>query len=62
MIIVEPPGFNDVLGLGERDELVHVHTLVSQSAVKRFNEGVFHRFAGPNKVELHALTKGWSVK
>ena len=56
LIIVEPPGFNDVLGLGERAELVHVQTLVSQASVKRFNEGVFHRFAGPNKVELQAPT------
>ena len=29
LIIVEPPGFNDVLGLRERGELVHVQTLVA---------------------------------
>jgi hypothetical protein len=38
--------------------LVHVQTLVSQSAVTRFTEGVFHGFAGPNNVELHATTTG----
>jgi hypothetical protein len=54
LIIVEPPGFDEVLGLGERGELVSVYTFVSQSSVKRFNEGVFHRCAGPNTVELHA--------
>lgn len=30
LIIIEPPGFKDVLGLVERDELVYVQTLVSQ--------------------------------
>ena len=52
LIIVEPPGFDDVLGLGERAELVHVQTFISQSAVKGLNEGVLHRFAGPNEVEF----------
>jgi hypothetical protein len=54
LIIVELPGFNEVLGLGARGELVHVQTFVSQSADKRFNEGVLHRFALPNEVELYA--------
>jgi hypothetical protein len=54
LIIVEPPGFDDVLGLGERVELMHVQTFISQSAVKRLNEGVLYRFAGPNEVEWHA--------
>ena len=54
LIIVAPPGFDDVLGLGERAELVHVQTLVSQSAVKRFNKAILHRFAGSNTVQLHA--------
>jgi len=58
LIIVEPPGFDDELGLGERGELVYVYTFVSQSSVKRFNQGVFHRCAGPNTVELHALPIG----
>jgi len=30
LIIVEPPGFKAVLGLGEQGELVYVQTLVSQ--------------------------------
>ena len=30
LIIVEPPGFKDVLGLGEQDELVYVQRLLSQ--------------------------------
>jgi DNA-binding NtrC family response regulator len=51
-IIVEPPAFNNVLGLGERGESVHVQTLMARSAVKRFNKGIFYGFAGPNKVEL----------
>ncbi len=34
LIMAEPPGFNDVLGLGERGELEHVQARVSQSSVK----------------------------
>jgi len=52
LIIVEPPGFDHVLSLGERAELGHVETFISQSAVKRLNESVLHRFAGPNEVEF----------
>jgi len=58
LILVEPPGFDEVLGLGERGELVHVHTLVSQAAVKGFNTGILHGFAWPNAVELHASVIG----
>lgn len=54
LIIVESPGFNEVLGLGAQGELVHIQTFVSQSAVKRFNEDVLRRFALPNEVELYA--------
>lgn len=35
-----------------RHELVHVHTLVSQAPVKRFNEVILHRLAWSNEVEL----------
>ena len=54
LIIVEPPGFNDLLGFGHRGELVYVQTFISQSAVKRFNKGVYHQFAWSNEVELDA--------
>jgi len=40
LIIVEPPGFDDVLGLGHRGELVHVQTFVSQAAVKGFKDSM----------------------
>lgn len=42
LIIVEPPGFEDVVGLGHRGELVHVQTFISQSAVKGFNRTFRH--------------------
>jgi hypothetical protein len=46
------------LGLGERGELVHVQTLVSQAAVKGFNTGLLHGCARPNEVESHASVIG----
>jgi hypothetical protein len=58
LVIVKPPGFNRCLGIGELGELVDVQTLVSQAAVKRFNEGVLHRFTRPNEVEWHASAIG----
>ena len=54
LIVVEPPGFNDLLRLHYRGKLVYVQTLVSQSVVKGFNKGILHGFAGSNEVELHA--------
>ena len=56
-IVVHPPGFDDRLRLGERDELVHVQAFGPQSPVKRLNEGIFHGFARP-KVELDAAAIG----
>ena len=41
LIIVEPPGFDNVLRLSHRGELVDVQTFISQSTVKRLYEGVF---------------------
>jgi hypothetical protein len=58
LIIVEPPGFDDVLGLGHRGELVYVHTLIAQSAVKGFNTAILHVFAWSNEVELHTPSIG----
>jgi hypothetical protein len=58
LIVVEPPGFDDVLGLGHRDELVYVQTFSSQSAVNGFNKGIFHGFARSNEVEWHASLIG----
>ncbi len=52
LIIVEPPGFDDLLGLGHRGELVYGHTSISQAAVTEFNTGILHRLAQANKVDL----------
>ena len=58
VIVVEPPRFDDGLSLDKRRELVDVQTFISQAAVKRFNEGVFHGFAWPNEVEFHPAPIG----
>lgn len=54
LIIVHAPGFDEGLRLGQRGELMHVQALITESPVKRFNEGIFHRFARSNEVELDA--------
>ena len=38
LITVKPPGFDDVVGLGEQAELVHAQTFLSQAAVKGLNQ------------------------
>jgi hypothetical protein len=53
LIIVAPPGFDNVLSLGHRGELMYVQTFIAQSAVKGFNKGILHGFARSNEVELH---------
>jgi hypothetical protein len=58
LIIIEPPGFDDVLGLDHRGEWMYGQPFIAQSTMKRFKDGVFYRFAGPNKVERHAPTIG----
>ena len=58
LIVVHAPGFDDGLCLGERGELVHVQTFVSQSSVKRLNKSVFHGFSRSNEVELHTPSIG----
>ena len=62
LIIVEPPGFDLFLAIGDRGELVYVQTFNSQSAIKRLNEGVLLWFVGPNTVELHASVIGPTFK
>lgn len=54
LIVIYAPGINDGLGMSERGDLVHVQTLVSQSSIRPLNEGIFHGFARPNKIQLNA--------
>ena len=60
LIIVQPPLFDEGSGFIERPELVDIQTLVSQPPVKRFNEGVFDGFTGPNEIELDLRPIGQS--
>ena len=54
VIVIHPPGFQYGLRLGERSELMHVQTLVTQPPIERLNKRIFHGFAGSNEVELDA--------
>src|SRR6476619_2156403 len=54
LIVIDSPGFDLCLRVRDRGELVHVQTLVAQPSVERLDEGVFHRFARPNEIELDA--------
>lgn len=52
--MIDPPRFNDRLGLDQRGELVHVQTLIAETPVKRLNECAFDGFPRSNKIELYA--------
>ena len=52
--MIDPPRFNDRLGLDQRGELVHVQTLIAETPVKRLNECVFDGFPRSNEIELYA--------
>ena len=52
--MIDPPRFNDRLGLDQRGELVHVQTLIAETPVKRLNECAFDGFPRSNEIELYA--------
>ena len=52
-IVIAPPPLDQLLGVRDRQEGVHVETLVSQPAIETLDQRVLHRLAGPNEVERH---------
>jgi hypothetical protein len=50
LIVIDAQRFDLRLRIGERRELMDVHTLIAQPALKRFDERVFHRFPGRMKL------------
>jgi len=54
LIVIDAPRFDLRLGVVDRCELVDIQTLITQSTVKRFDERIFHGFAGSNEIQLHA--------
>jgi hypothetical protein len=58
LIVVDAPGFDLRLRIGDRRELVHVQALIAEPSVERLDEGVFHWFAWSNEIALHAALIG----
>ena len=54
LIVIYPPRPNLGGGIGERDELLPIQTLVPQPAVERFDVRILHGFARSDEVELDA--------
>jgi hypothetical protein len=50
VIGIRAPGFHDGVRLGQRCELTRVRALIPEPPVKRFNKGIFHGIASPNKI------------
>jgi hypothetical protein len=51
LVVVEAPGFDLLLRILERDELMHVQALLTQAPVEGLDVGILHRFARMDEVE-----------
>ena len=60
VIVVDAPRFDLRLRIRDRRELVDVEALVSEPAIERLDEGIFHGFPRPDEVELHAALNAQS--
>ena len=54
-IVVEPPGVDDVSGLGQTDEPVLVQTLIPEPPVEAFDETVLDGFPRIDESQLHSV-------
>jgi len=52
-VVLLPPSLDFVLGVSQRQEPVGVQAPVPEAAIKRLDEGVVRRFAGPGEVRCH---------
>jgi len=57
-IVVETPRFDLASRVVDRGELVDVQALVAEPPVEGLDEGIFDRFPGANKIELHTAGEG----
>jgi hypothetical protein len=58
LVVVLPPGFDDLAGLIQTDKPMLVQTLVAELAVEALHVGVLHRLARPDEVQLHTAPIG----
>jgi hypothetical protein len=57
LVVVLTPQLEFFTDIGQREEYLHIQTLVAQPAVERFNIAIFRRFARPNEIQLYAILK-----
>ena len=53
LIIILTPAFELVTHVGEGEE---DFAFIAQPPIERFDEGIPHRFAGTDEIQLHAVT------
>jgi hypothetical protein len=61
LVVVEPPVFDEQLGIVQTREPVSIETLVPTAAVKALDEGVLDRLAGIDELQLDAVMVGLMV-
>ena len=58
VIVIAAPSFDQIVGVGDRQEAVHVETFVAQPAVETLDKRVRRGLARPNEVERDAAPIG----
>ena len=62
LIVIDPPRFNILSGIVQRDEYLRVHALVSDAPVKTLNHCILEGFPRPNEIEHHPVLVGPSIE
>ena len=57
-VVVDGPGRDQIVGVGEVSEQRLVQELVAQAAVEAFDKGILDRLSGSNVVPLHLRLAG----
>ena len=61
LVVILPPGFDNLDCIVDRLEPVHVQAFISEGSVKRLDIGVVSRFSGPREVYADSMVTGLGV-
>ena len=62
LIVIDPPRFNLLSGIGQRDEHLRVHALVAKAPVEALHHRMLDGFPGPHEIERHSVLVGPGVE
>jgi hypothetical protein len=62
LIVIDPPCFDLLSGILERDEHMSVQTLVTKSSVETLNHRILHVFSRSDKIQLYPVGIGPGIQ